>query len=67
MDDFRKLESLTWPELALLASCRLLSITKHSKAFIEEQKNLVKSMGMSKAASDLCMQALDSIETEGAK
>lgn len=67
MDDFRKLESLTWPELALLVSCRLLSITKHSKAFIEEQKNIVNGMGMSKAARDLCMQALNAIEPEGAK
>lgn len=67
MDEFRKLESLTWSELALLMSCRLLCMTKHSKMFIEEQKKMITELGVSRNAKELCLQTLDLIEPEGAK
>ena len=50
-------------ELMLLMACRLLTITKHSKEFVEEQRQLISSMSMNNDAKKLCLQTLDSVET----
>lgn len=55
-------DTISIPELLLIQATQLLTMTPHTKEYIETQKTLTKKLDVREAVKAICLQVLDEVK-----